>query len=352
MDDTLYGISAFRYHRVPPQVIGLLPAVPHVEIDKRRLGFGQHPLFKDTLGLPVHLMVSGRAHRTGANCLRQHLVSRELPFGSVCETELGISVASPMLALYQLTQTLSKTHLLMAMYEMCGAFSVFRPAPELEQLLSQAECFGGSSYGAWRRVVSPSGVQSDLWQRSPLVDVHELREYAVQLKGWRKAGAMLKTAEQVTGIVASPFEAQLSILLATPRKEGGEGLSSFENNKRIALSHDASRVAGKTCCYADLLFDEGRGARPLVIECQGKIAHGSESAIISDFDRATALQEMGYDVLMLSYGQIADPKNFDIVRRLIFKKLGLRYRDKNLEQQRAEQELRRNLFIDWSTLGA
>lgn len=351
MEDTLYGISAFRYYRVPPHVLGMFPMLPYPETDRRRASFRNHPLISEVVGFPVHLMVDSRAKRTGAECLHQHLVCGELPFGSICETDLGISVASPMLALHQLAQSMSETHLLMAMYELCGTFSVFKPTPMIGRLIEQGTV--GMQLGdTWRRVISPSGVPSDLWQRPPLVDPHELQRYARKLKGRRNAAVTRKVADMVTGVVASPFEAQLSILLSTPRKNGGEDLVSFTNNARIALSRDASRVAGKVCCYADFLFEGAKSGHPLVVECQGKVAHASEGAIISDFDRATALQEMGYDVLMLSYSQIADARNFDIVRRLIFKKLGLRYRDKSPEQRRAEQELRRNLFIDWSTLGA
>lgn len=111
----------------------------------------------------------------------------------------------------------------------------------------------------------------------------------------------LKDVERVTGVVASPFEAQLSLLLATPRVAGGEGLRSFSNNARIVLSGKAARLAGRYNCYADFLFEETGDKKPLVVECQGRLVHSGADAAMSDSDRATALQQMGFNVMLLTY---------------------------------------------------
>ena len=138
----------------------------------------------------------------------------------------------------------------------------------------------------------------------------------------------LKDVERVTGVVASPFEAQLSLLLATPRVAGGEGLRSFSNNARIVLSGKAARLAGRYNCYADFLFEETGDKKPLVVECQGRLVHSGADAAMSDSDRATALQQMGFNVMLLTYQQIADEKNFEIVKRMLFEEIGLEYREK------------------------
>lgn len=49
---------------------------------------------------------------------------------------------------------------------------------------------------------------------------------------------------------------------------------------------------------------------------------------MSDSDRATALQQMGFNVMLLTYQQIADEKNFEIVKRMLFEEIGLEYREK------------------------
>lgn len=72
---------------------------------------------------------------------------------------------------------------------------------------------------------------------------------------------------------------------------------------------------------------------------------------MSDSDRTTALQQMGFNVMLLTYQQIADEKNFEIVKRMLFEEIGLEYREKTERQLDAQRSLRRELFIDWNTLG-
>lgn len=351
MEDTLYGISAFRYHRTPPQVLALLPPVPHTALDSRRILFKDHLLIKDSIGIPVHLAAESRCGRTGKKLLKHHLVSGELPFGSVWDTLHGLRVASPLLTLYQLAATLSKAQLAMAMYEMCGTFAVFKPSPALEELLQSAQAHGCLPASTWRRIADGGGKPSSLWKRPPLVEIDELRSFAAGMGGRRHSVKFQQAAELVTGVCASPFEVQLSLLLAAPRSEGGEGLRCFENNKQISLSSKAARIADQRNCYADLYFDGAHDSRGLVVECQSRMIHDNARALVSDSDRMAALQQMGFDVLPLTYDQIAYPANFDIVVRMIFKKLVRRYAEKSPRQQKAQHDLRRELFINWETLG-
>ena len=65
----------------------------------------------------------------------------------------------------------------------------------------------------------------------------------------------------------------------------------------------------------------------------------------------TALQQMGFTVMPLTYRQIADRTNFDVVRRMVAKQIGITYRNKSAKETRREIDLRRNILIDWTTLG-
>lgn len=295
-------------------------------------------------------MTGERNERSWGKYRRYHLMSGELPFGSVWDTLHGLRVASPLLTLYQLAATLSKTQLAMAMYEMCGDFAVFKPSPAIEELLQAAQAHGCLPASTWRRVADGGGKPSSLWKRPPLVEVDELRHFAASMSGRRHSVKFQQAAELVTGVCASPFEVQLSLLLATSRKEGGEGLRCFENNKQITLTHKASRIADRRNCYADLYFDEARGSRGLIVECQSRMVHDNSQSLISDSDRTAALQQMGFEVLPLTYDQISYPANFDIVVRMIFKKLGRRYVEKSTRMLKAQTDLRRELFINWETL--
>lgn len=351
MEDTLCNISAFRYHRVPPHVLGLLPPVPSIEVDRRRLAFMAHPLIQEITKTPVHLLSKTRAGRSSASAVKAHLATHDAPFGSIIETPLEIRVSSPLYCLFQLAQTLSEVHLLMAMYEFCGSFTIYRPGPWVTQALAQASPGSLAPSQGWRCVTKPDGTPTDLWSRPPLITIEELQGFAKALEGARGSARFARAAKLVTGITASPFEAQLSILLSLPRRKGGEGISCFENNARISLSGSARKIAGQSCCYADLLFEKTGNKQPLVVECQGKVVHDSYASAISDSDRTTALKQMGYNVIPLTYSQIANARQFDVVRKLIAREAGVYLREKSEKEQAAEHELRRNLFIDWETLG-
>lgn len=328
----------------------LCPPIPAPGTDRRRRKLADHPLVKDALGLPLHLLADKR--RTYTSLAKPHVITGDVPFGHIQRTPIDVSVTSPLLTLLQMARHIPETHLVMALYEFCGWFSVFKPSPLIESLLQEAERIAppGSSFG-WRRTRNQKGEPTDLWQRPPLVSLDELHDFAELVRPMRGGCAFHRAADYVTGVCASPFEAQTSMLLGLPRKRGGEGIPGFANNQRIPLSRESSRIAGKTNCYADILFDDAP-TRPLVIECQGKVAHASPSSQVNDSDRTAALQHMGFDVLPLTYSQIVDFDRFDIIRRLIAEKIGVGYRDKGPSLRKAETALRRDLFISWNMLGS
>lgn len=111
-------------------------------------------------------------------------------------------------------------------------------------------------------------------------------------------------------------------------------------------------LANRSTCYADLLFDQHKGKKPLIIECQGRIAHDNTASAVSDANRTVALQHMGYEVVLISYEQIALADRFDAVKRLLASHLGITYRRKTKNLRKQEHDLRRNIFINWETLAA
>lgn len=153
----------------------------------------------------------------------------------------------------------------------------------------------------------------------------------------------------MTGQTASPFEVQTSMLVSLPRDEGGLGID-IANNVRIPLSEAARSLYDKTCCYADILIESSTDSMGVILECQGRSAHDSEAASLSDAERATALTSMGYDVIQITYEQIKDTKSFNNIAELIYKKVGLPYIPKTDQERSTEDALRRELLVDWVEL--
>lgn len=350
MDLTLCGQSAFYYHRIPPQVLGLYPAISLGNMDRRCCGLGSHAVVKDLLHAPLHRLVFTRAQSGSRSLFKSHLLTQEPPPGSFRQTEHGFDVTSPEFTLLNLATQVSRNQLLMACYEMCSSFAVFTPCERAQKQLDEAislklippDC-------GWERVVDTKGNGTNLWKRAPLLSAADIAAFAKQVAGLRGVKQLRWAAKCMTGQTASPFEVQTSMLISLPRDEGGLGID-ITNNARIPLSEAARSLYDKTCCYADILIESFTDSMGVILECQGRSAHDSEAASLSDAERATALTSMGYDVIQLTYDQIKDKKSFDHIAELIHKKAGLPYIPKTKQECDAEDALRQKLFVDWDEL--
>lgn len=350
MDPILCSSSAFRYHRVPPHLLNLYPRPPELRGNRDYRSVANSPLVADILDVPLTRFATTQNVRTNTKLYRDMFIKHELPPGSLTETEHGFLVTSPAMTLLTMARTVSRVHLLMAAYELCGEFSVFHPCKRSEYLLDQAfaQGFLDSSKG-WQRVENSHGGKTDLWKRPACTDPSEIESFCKHARGLHGIKKLAWAANHVSGAAASPFEAQASILLSLPRRIGGEGLE-IKNNQRIALSTAARSIYRKACVYADILI-EGGPKGDVVLECQGRSVHDSEAAGISDSNRTTALESMGYSVILLTFEQLKDPVNFETVLELIARKSGVRRKEKTDAQREATAQLRRELFIDWTTLG-
>lgn len=352
MDLTLCGQSAFYYYRIPPQVLGLYPAISLGNIDRRCCGLGSHAVVKDLLHAPLHRLVFTRAQSGSRSLFKSHLLTQEPPPGSFRQTEHGFDVTSPEFTLLSLATQVSRNQLLMACYEMCSSFAVFTPCERTQQQLDEAISlkFIPPDCG-WKRIVDTKGNDTNLWKRAPLLSAADIAAFAKQAAGLRGVKQLRWTAERMAGQTASPFEVQTSMLVSLPRDEGGLGIG-ITNNARIPLSEAARSLYDKTCCYADILIESVTDSMGVILECQGRSAHDSEAASLSDAERTTALTSMGYDVIQITYGQIKDKRSFGNLAELIHKKAGLPYTPKIKQECDAEDALRQELLVDWDDLFA
>lgn len=350
MDLTLCGQSAFYYYRIPPQVLGLYPAISLGNIDRRCCGLGSHAVVKDLLHAPLHRLVFTRAQSGSRSLFKSHLLTQEPPPGSFRQTEHGFDVTSPEFTLLSLATQVSRNQLLMACYEMCSSFAVFTPCERTQQQLDEAISlkFIPPDCG-WKRIVDTKGNDTNLWKRAPLLSAADIAAFAKQAAGLRGVKQLRWAAERMAGQTASPFEVQTSMLVSLPRDEGGLGIG-ITNNARIPLSEAARSLYDKTCCYADILIESVTDSMGVILECQGRSAHDSEAASLSDAERTTALTSMGYDVIQITYGQIKDKRSFGNLAELIHKKAGLPYTPKIKQECDAEDALRQELLVDWDDL--
>ena len=61
---------------------------------------------------------------------------------------------------------------------------------------------------------------------------------------------------------------------------------------------------------------------------------------------------MGIDVVLITSEQINQSAKYETLAKLIFSKLDMERRPKTQGQKRAELDLRRKIFSDWSDFGS
>lgn len=211
------GPTAFQYYRIPPQILGLYPAILPPDHDHRLVHYSKQPVFKDLLGTPVWRFVGERKQRANGKLFHSRLLTQEPPPGSFRQTEHGFDVTSPEFTLLSLATQVSRSQLLVACYEMCGSFAVFKPCERTQQQLDEAISLKliPPSCG-WERVNDTKGNDTNLWKRTPLLTAADIAAFAKQAAGLRGVKQLRWAAERMTGQTASPFEVQTSMLISLP----------------------------------------------------------------------------------------------------------------------------------------
>lgn len=81
--------------------------------------------------------------------------------------------------------------------------------------------------------------------RKPLIELHELHEYASKMKRRKWGTKFYNAAQLVTGIAASPLEVAAILLLSLPRSRGGAGFRNVYVNDLTPLTASAQSIAGQ-----------------------------------------------------------------------------------------------------------
>lgn len=278
MDEIICANTAFRYWRCPPQVRDLYPRLPSPEDGWRALAHS--PFVTDVLKTPIIAVAS-------PGCCNHHSGLRstirwegESDVGTTIDTHVGFSVTNPLNTLFTMTRFVSQIDLVLAMYELCGWFSVFDPTPAAEIQLKMAakeihqsstqdlfELDEGEDEAPWKRVyarvtvkASENEGQTDrhedsrkvtklkgtsLWMRKPLIELSDLHQFADKVKSQMWGKQFYDAAQQVIGIAASPLEVAGILLLNRPRRLGGAGFTNVYANDLTPLSISAQSIAGQ-----------------------------------------------------------------------------------------------------------
>lgn len=357
MHEWFCGSTAFHCLRTPPQVKSLYPLFPDIGFPagKRqiKLDYNNSAGWANVLGpLPLHAIVRDPQLRRPSLVVKPRVWTGDLPAGAFYDDEdLGITYASPAFTVFTMASQLSITQMIMAMYELTGSWSIYRPNREIQIQIDHMENTRLAWVGGWQQVRTTRGLATSLWKRGPLITTHELLAFARGISGMRNAQKYLRAAARVQGNTASPLEARLSMLLSLPPREGGEGFPPFFANYRIAYSHTAATLAGKHTCYADIFFPATETHPAIDVECHGHSVHDGDAQGGVDANRSLALQHMGIEVIHVTHEQLADIDRFEAFCDHLAARLRFKRRSKTEAMLNRRDTLRSELFGSWETLG-
>ena len=149
---------------------------------------------------------------------------------------------------------------------MCGRFALYSPSDRLQ---AELETHGlGTCSDGWTCVRDQNGSPTSLWTRPPLITTSDLEQFAAGLRGIRGSKMFEQAVNCVSGVTASPLEAQLSMLLWMSCDLGGWGYRNFENNYRIVLSNNAKTLIDTDHAEVDMRVLSPDGTKEWMIECK------------------------------------------------------------------------------------
>lgn len=299
---------------------------------------------------PVDVLVSSREGRRRSSLLRPHVIAPELADHELVRVTRTLCVTSPELTLLTLASSLTLAQLVMVASELCGTFSVYRPPKSVEALLEELNRDGFMPRMSSWVPSFEGGALSDLWSRPRLTTPERLLDLARRAHGRRGCRMLERAARLCVPLAASPLEVQAGMLLGLPPELGGEGYAGFSHNHEVVLDVPARRIARRAACRCDLFWPGEEGRRALDLECHSRLYHGGEGQALSDADRTTALQGMGVEVLLVTYGQLESPARFDALSGMVAEKIGRTPPSHTEGFLAARADLRSQVLVSWASL--
>ena len=371
MDEIVCANTAFRYWRCPPQVRDLYPRLPNSEDGWRALS--QSPFVTEVLKTPIITTTApgGVNYHSGLRTTIHCDDASEVD--STLETAMSFRVTNPLATLFTMARFLSPTDLVQPTVAVEAELDKANEAAENATTESLFDLDESQDEPQWKRVYArikvkeqvntkePYGQKktkevtrlkgTSLWMRKPLIELHELHEYASKMKRRKWGTKFYNAAQLVTGIAASPLEVAGILLLSLPRSRGGAGFRNVYINDLTPLTASAQRIAGQKVCYGDIVIVNPTIMKAGIVEIQGEVIHGSGAVLGHDAKRMTALQSMGYDVFLVTHDMLNDAEQLDAIVRSLCSRLELRYRCKTKAQKTTEMELRANVLCNWLEIG-
>ncbi len=286
---------------------------------------------------PVHVLVKGRSHSHFAKNVIRHSCHSALPNRSFIRITDELMVASPELCSLQLCATLPELYAALAIFELCGVYSLKPNAnPRFSETRAKStpttrkiepggffgledenpKTYGAQTYGqpgiARKDVYAFAASQAQEQQshmaikdwgfynrENRLTSCKRIASFADSVSGTHGLGKLRTVLKYILDNSASPMETALALMVTGPARIGGMGFKGATLNHRVNTAHGERRI--------DLLWAEQKFG----LEYQGFDSHEGWTNRVKDDRRRNAIAAEGIDIASVYYQDLASPFHFD-----------------------------------------
>lgn len=206
-----------------------LPEKPPTVAERKRLA--EETPFWETLGRPLHVLVSSDRCAHSSSGLCRHVSTQTYPEGSFNQIGDDLFASSPAMILFQLARKADRIQLALLMSEFAGLYSLGEEGGDMLQ------------------------------RKEPILDLVELRELATRhrrLHGTRKVLAAIDLACSNSG---SPMESKLALRIKASEDLGGWDTPFVSMNEEVGLRELGKSLDEREVRKPDIIFLNRLGSR-------------------------------------------------------------------------------------------
>ena len=259
---------------------------------------------------PIDVLVPPGAQRVGAQRLKHHVQTADLPPHALCPIYGGIHVVSPEVCLVQVCATHSTLEAFEIGVELCGTYAL-----------------------------RPGATEDEAKRDYALVDAARFQRHVESWERMRGLARARDVANYLANGSASPMETKLYLLLCLPQKYGGYNFASPELNPSLEVPSSARGAFRQNKVKPDMLWRKAG----VVVEYDGAY-HDNPHQAARDALRKSVFESMGYTVFTFKRWHVYDPLVFDEMAKALAKRLGKRIRPLTAKQSFARDALREQLL--------
>lgn len=285
--------------------------------DFKRTPYAALGLRPPTSDSPLYVLVPNDLARRKVHNVRQRAFSSRMPADSLKWLGNSVLVPSPELTLLLLARHLDVVDLATACMEVCGRYRLV----------------GATSNYLFRS-------NRTLYDQGQLSTPRRLLNLCDRADGMWGRALVRRACKYFAPNSSSPMETVVYLLLCLPRSLGGYGLPKPLLNAKRRVTADAGMITLSQTLIPDLYWP---GAR-LDMEYDSDEFHSDLESLQKGARRTMALRAMNVDVLSVTYDLVNDERAFDVMARMVAKRLNVRLPSGKADKRERRLELRKRLL--------